>query len=125
MRYDEEWLAIVESTHKYFSTEKRDVEPPPTLQKMPTIADIDRIKQRFIQINGDIRIPYVDPPLQISNIEASRTAACRLRQEGNPQTDRFLQAMGLDHVWTIPYSDDALSGMSSEADRNEIDISDI
>ncbi len=88
---------------------------------MPTAAEIDQIKQRFIQINGNLHIPYVDPPLQIKTIEISKTG---LRQEGNRQTDIFLQAMQLEHVWTIPCND-VLPNKLSEGDRNEIDISDV
>jgi lariat debranching enzyme len=106
LRYDLEWLAIVRRTHELLSmhesggfsgkvvgSRNRFGTPPQQMLPCPpggrfagTGATAEEIADIIARLpNGDDAVP----------LNFARLASCHI---GNPQTDAFLEMLGLDHV---------------------------
>jgi lariat debranching enzyme len=101
LQYDPEWLAILQHTHELSrSNRKERVRVPDTLYRV-TDAELLDIMERF---NHDFTIPTKDlaPTVPVE----TQTRGRPLPRMGHPQTDSFLQRLGLDHLpnLTIPYT---------------------
>ncbi len=163
LEYDPEWLAILKSTHRWNQTERRYVAiPPPPQEGTQDYCDVTWVTQRFedhrkaeettnkesspssspsSSSSSTFEIPrdFV-PTVPYSTDEAYRqNIRCPpLPEMGNPQTDRLLKILKLDHVLTVPYDPEltpsVLSAMlqgkpigrqttaGMAKDENEIDI---
>jgi lariat debranching enzyme len=100
LQYDPEWLAILQHTHELSrSNRKGRVRVPDTLYRV-TDAELTDIAERF---HHDLTIPTTD---LAPTVPVETQARCRpLPRMGHPQTDAFLQRLGLNHLpnLTIPY----------------------
>lgn len=120
LEYDAEWLAILRRSHNLLSTHPRDVAMPAELHPA-TDDEIAAINSHFASLPGGLIVPEMPEDCR-HNIKSS----CN----GNLQTDRFLDLLGLPHIWTEPCtplpSDQAISANICAAhalvDQNEIDI---
>ena len=128
LEYDAEWLTILKKTH-HWTREGASMEPVTV-----TAAEVHETENQL----QSVLIPETFlPTIPLLSASASTERIPRelpppLAQMGNPQTDQFLQMLGLDHCTsgiTIPFS-----GTTSEAtvratvgdpDENEIDLEDI
>jgi lariat debranching enzyme len=100
LQYDPEWLAILKHTHELSrSNRKERVRVPDTLYRV-TDAELADIEERF---NNDFTIPTTNlaPTVPVE----TQTRGRPLPRMGHPQTDAFLQRLGLVHLpnLTIPY----------------------
>lgn len=119
LEYDPEWLSILKRTHHLSNPTQTRVQIPSTLETTIDDTDLEWIVSRFTERSGHesptvdssgdsgsaLRIPnnfsmtvppYTDP--------AFRGGQSRpLPAMGNPQTDRLLEILQLDHIVTQPY----------------------
>lgn len=101
LQYDPEWLVILKETHELSrSQRKQRVTVPGTLLKV-TDEQISEIFERFGN-NLTIPMEHLEPTVPIE----TKTRYPPLPRMGHPQTDAFLERMGLPHIanLTIPYS---------------------
>ena len=90
LQYDAEWLAIVKATHHLITTQNSNVQLPQQAPRV-TQAEIDSLRSRMQAIPTD----FEPSPLQ-----SQKQAGL----QGNFQTDRLLDALGLQHVCTVSCS---------------------
>ncbi len=126
LEYDPEWLAILKNTHHWTQTEHRHVSIPPYLEEDSNqYHSVDWIKERFREATRNVEttsssstgleiprdfVPTV--PYHTDEAFQSRRVP-PLPVMGNPQTDRLLQVLELDHVLTVPYDPDLTPGVLS------------
>lgn len=133
LEYDPEWLAILRKTHHLSRTTAGRVAVPADVDEgVVTSAEVDWVQQRLgpsFEIPNDVferTVPaHVGPPSPLP-----RPLPPPLPMMGNPQTDRLLSCLQLDHITTIPFQRPALL-CDNEAtltvatvDENEIDVDD-
>jgi hypothetical protein len=134
LEYDLEWLAILRKTHKLTSKERRRVEVPSEIVEVSD-SDIAWVRDR---LKGEAVEPTLTIPDSFSATVPSyshpmfRQSVRPLPVMGNPQTDKLFKILELDHVLTVPYSQDQsssivpahLQGLEVDLnpDENEIDI---
>lgn len=126
LEYDPEWLAILKNTHHWTQTEHRHVSIPPYPEEDSNqYHSVDWIRERFREANRNtetttssstgLEIPrdFV-PTVPYHTDEAFQNRGVPpLPVMGNPQTDRLLQVLELDHVLTVPYDPDLSPGVLS------------
>ena len=152
LEYDPEWLAILKNTHHWHQIERRQVEiPEPPDEGAPDYRDVAWVTQRFKEhatanaekesLSSIFEIPRTFVPTVPFHTDECYRNNRRLRPlptMGNPQTDRLLEILQLDHSLTIPYDPELtpkvisamLQGKTmtpkpmgvSVDDENEIDI---
>ena len=116
--YDSEWLAILKKTHNWTST---NTASPIVISK----SDTEEVERQL----GTLVIPHnFTPTLSLLSPSASLAPVPNhlpppLPHMGNPQTDRLLQLLGLDHCTsglTLPFT----KGLETagDVDPNAIDI---
>ena len=118
LSYDPVWLAVLQKTHHLSSTRRGPV-PVPT--DIPSISreEIDSIRASIsLDIDPTAFQPTV-PAHQGPPAPLPRELPPPLHPMGNPQTDAFLQKLGLDHIVTIPFRAN-INQPSIEVDENEI-----
>jgi lariat debranching enzyme len=114
LEYDATWLAILRRTHGW-TNPTRNVVVTDGHDKPITKAEIDDVVERVRQKNGDectnfgmsplaipqnfvMTVPPFDPSLGM------RSSGTPPRMMGNPQTDIFMDILGLEHRITVPYA---------------------
>jgi hypothetical protein len=124
LHFDLEWLAILKRTHRYLSTSAgridlpSDVEPITESVRIPAyspqlLQELTDVQERILHAFGNMKIPHLVPlPRQCDSP----------RQEGNIYTDRLLEALGLDHIWTVATQ---RSDCEIPSDANAISIDDL
>ena len=132
LEYDPEWLAILQKTHHLSSTKDGKVTVP-IAPMFVTSAEMARAREGFPSL-------VIDPSTFAQTVRPHYGAPVPLPKPlpppivamGNPQTDRFLASLGLDHKVTIPYRIVTATGgdraaMPGEAveDENEIDLDEV
>ncbi len=152
LEYDPEWLAIVKNTHHWQQTERRQIEiPNPPDEGSSEYRDVAWVTHRFQEhaaasadeesLSSIFEIPQTfipTVPFYTDDCYRGNRSLQPLPTMGNPQTDRLLDILQLDHSLTIPYDSDltpnAISAMLqgrivalntigvSMDDENEIDI---
>jgi len=152
LEYDPEWLAILKNTHHWHQTERRQVEiPDPPDEGTSDYRDVAWVTQRFQEhatanaekesLASIFEIPRTFVPTVPFHIDECYRGNRRLHPlptMGNPQTDRLLDILQLDHSLTIPYNPELTPNVISEMlqgktmtpkpmgisvdDENEIDI---
>lgn len=141
LRYDLEWLAILQKTHHWTNVERRKVDPPDISKICITERDIENIRlqlqvhqvkrKKKDLLNSSTNNDDDDPTIIPHNFSitvlphgtiGSNTPVNQGCMVGSPQTDELLAILGLDHVLTVPYIyGDNQNHMN---DTNEIDIED-
>ncbi|CAG2159707.1 unnamed protein product [Oppiella nova] len=92
LEYDAEWLAVLQSTDKLLSIEKK-CSVPHVMSKLHSVteSDINRVKELF---NNDFKIPtnfeMSEPVLKDSDCDPQR-----LKNYTNPQTVEFCKRLGI------------------------------
>lgn len=140
LEYDLEWLAVLRKTHHLSAAARkhRIQVPRDCSEHAATDADLDWIRARLP--GGDATIPhdfattvppYVEPPPG-----EPRHLPPPLARMGNPQTDRLLELLQLQHLpnLTKPYAAgvahqpiegvEEVVGAFADDDENEIDLDD-
>jgi hypothetical protein len=130
LEYDLEWLAILKKTHYITCAEKRRVNCPRDLARV-TNDDIDYVRTRLAERRQDDADPGNDfvIPNNFSRTVPPDTIGTMgpLPMMGNPQTDEFLNLLGLEHIITVPFSNmtpgvPMPGSILLEQDDNEIDM---
>lgn len=112
LEYDPEWLGILELTQPFLAAPSDQVPTWDALEKLVS-AKRTELTAKWSQTNLRIEpswfektVPTYDPARD-RNFRRARAP----RQQGNPQTDRFLAKLGLEHRWpvTIPCGEHASS----------------
>jgi len=119
LQYDVEWLAILRRSHHLSAADRKHRVHPPAQLEHATDAEMDWVRNRLgsdtvIPENFQVTAPtYVEPPPD------QRTLPPPLPRMGNPQTDRLLEILELDHIpnLTIPYNS-ATNNSATTATRN-------
>jgi lariat debranching enzyme len=114
LEYDVEWLAVLKKTHHLTVSERRRVYIPDELVTV-TNDDVEWIRTRF---EGSFEIPN-DFATTVSPFTPGEAVRPPLSRMGNPQTDRLLQKLDLQHIITVPYHQE-----QDVVDENEIDLED-
>ena len=138
LEYDLEWLAVLRKTHDLSSANRkyRVQVPRDGMESAVPDTEIEWIRER---LEGDVAIPenfeatvppYVEPP------PGQRSLPPPLPRMGNPQTDRLLDLLQLEHQpnLTIPYAGllvepqhlggGMVAAVASHDDENEIHLDD-
>eukprot|EP00980_Cylindrotheca_fusiformis_P028690 scaffold22638_cov138-Cylindrotheca_fusiformis.AAC.2 len=129
LEYDPEWLAIVRKTSHLTSTKKRRVKVP-SERTRASKDEIDWVVRRITKENGDLRIPdnfCQTVPFQSHPMFDGQQRLRPFPLMGNPQTDRILSILEMEHTITVPFDTsqtlwNATQSAESIADENEIDI---
>lgn len=139
LEYDLEWLAIIRKTHHLAaSSHPQRVQLPQVIQSNGgiscphhvTAAEIAWVKER---VGDDMTIPenFTRTLSQKYDEQSPHVQPPPLLRMGNPQTDRFLDLLELEHLpnLTIPFQESSASAeIESSAfdagDDNEIDLDD-
>jgi lariat debranching enzyme len=107
LEYDPEWLAILKNTHHWTRTGR---EPPPIKGEAETSQqqyDAAWVRQRFRDQTETPEIPKNFVPTVPGHTDGSPSRSPPpLPAMGNPQTDRLLELLQLDHTITVPYDPD-------------------
>jgi lariat debranching enzyme len=126
LSYDAEWLAIMRRTHELLSTSRGNVAIPGVVQPVST-DEILTAERMMRTANGGSMViqPLLPDPRTIPNIKGPLK---------NKQTDFFLNALGLYHIWTVASEQDKDEGIvpdvgvyidrNKDSDPNELSISD-
>jgi hypothetical protein len=81
------------------------------------LKEINDIKERVISKFGNLKIPnFVPLPSEHREL---------LQQEGNLYTDRLLELLELDHIWTVASSRSSDSVVAPPSDVNALSIDDL
>ena len=124
LEYDVEWLAILKKTHHLTVTERRRVRVPSAAavlaQQPSTKEELDWVRARF---GGSMEIPNDFMPT-VQPYSPGESVRPPLPRMGNPQTDRLLQKLELQHIVTIPSVYYSVVDDVVVVDENEIDIDD-
>jgi hypothetical protein len=152
LEYDADWLAILRKTHHLTVSEHRRVYVPMEVVEC-TVADVEWVQNKLVspaskpattttahasfKSDPNLTIPYnFYPTVPFYSHPMFRGGrSTPLARMGNPQTDRLLDLLKLDHILTIPYSRDqsetiipihlresATVSVEQQPDDNEIDI---
>lgn len=127
LHYDLEWLAILQSTHHWTKTARYSFPDPDIDSIHISEKDIQTIRDRLSDING-IEHPTAIPhnftmTAQPYGVVGVNMAFNGGRMIGNPQTDRLLQILNLDHIVTVPFIFQQHSmNTDLNADTNEIEL---
>eukprot|EP00934_Nitzschia_sp_Nitz4_P007975 Nitzschia sp. Nitz4//scaffold61_size107673//105515//107511//NITZ4_004259-RA/size107673-snap-gene-0.105-mRNA-1//1//CDS//3329555782//7965//frame0 len=137
LEYDAEWLAVVKKTHNLTSPDRRRIDVPQELENV-TNADMEWVESRLNELNGGKTISTeFDHTVPLASNSVFQRRVPPLPNMGNPQTDKLLQMLDLDHVITVPYDESLtvdtivklLGGVAGApvqpeevVDDNEIDI---
>jgi len=115
LRYDPEWLAVMKKTHHLASNRRVKIDLPrePAAITDKEVQDITQTVDLLIHPESFVQTvpPHTGPSQPLP-----RSMPPPLPRMGNPQTDRLLHQLGLDHVVTVPYQE------QNTADENEIDL---
>ena len=141
LRYDLHWLAILKKTHHWTQATWNNIEDPNISKVHITKKDIDDIKSTLAaeqekvkgQHDNDRSTIVNDPTIIPSNFcmtvqpHGSLGSDVRVnggKMVGNPQTDRILSILDLDHKVTMPfiYQRQSNGTTTSADDCNEIDL---
>lgn len=114
LEYDVEWLAVLKKTHHLTLSERRRVYIPDELVTVSN-EEMEWIRTRF---EGSLEIPN-DFTTTVSPFTPGEAIRPPLLRMGNPQTDRLLQKLDLQHIITVPYRQE-----QKVVDENEIDLED-
>ena len=124
LKYDLEWLAVLKKTHELTSADKGYIQVPNKLAEI-TNSDIEWVRNRLqrtsqqeprrqeekdfntIPTTFHPTVPIYSDPVFLSNRDDP------FPWMGNPQTDEFLKLLELDHIITIPYSQDQTTALSN------------
>jgi lariat debranching enzyme len=138
LEYDAEWLTILRKTHHLTCTQRRRVQVPDEILEVSD-SDVqwvvDQLKER--SDSDGIAIPnnfHQTVPLYSDIL--FRGNCPPFQAMGNPQTDRLLELLELEHVLTVPFdaelSPEVISAKYRDAhlrpsaeDENEIDIDEL
>lgn len=125
--YDPEWLSILRSTHGLsYSNGTCRVSVPNKPEHAAGLSEIAWVEE---QLGNDCKIPENFAP----NVVVAPGAPSRLPPlpwMGNPQTDRLLQILQLEHLpnltapYTRPYEIAGSIAPAALIDKNEIDLED-
>jgi lariat debranching enzyme len=138
LEYDMEWLTVLRKTHHWTSIEGGRPIQPITV----STADIQETQERILQQQPSLYIPENFTPTLPCLPSSAATERIPhplpspLPQMGNPQTDKFLELLGLSHCpsgLTVPYNPTSINTSSSSmdvaaedpGDENEIDLEDV
>jgi hypothetical protein len=151
LEYDAEWLAILRKSHHLTVSEHRRVHVPKEGVEC-TVSDVEWVQNQVLlaastpatttfnassESSPNLTIPnnfYPTVPFY-SHPMFRGGRSTPLARMGNPQTDRLLDLLQLDHILTIPYSrnqseaiipfhlrESATIAVEQQPDDNEIDI---
>lgn len=134
LEYDAEWLAIVKKTHHLLVRERNAPKLPAGTDFSSTDEELAKIRQRLMDRYSSLAIPnnfavtakFYRPTRPFHQRDLRGVSVQRL--DGNPQTDAFLELLGLQHRVTMPYKPSGKEGTPTEAvtvDDNEIDLDDL
>jgi lariat debranching enzyme len=130
LEYDLEWLAVLRKTHSLTSTERRRVNIPSQLEAA-TEQEMNWVRER---LGNSLEIPdnfyrtvpaHAGPTHPVPMVLPPPFPAM-----GNPQTDRLLDLLQLEHVLTIPFRQGEglpaarVAPTEPVVDENELDIDD-
>jgi lariat debranching enzyme len=134
--YDLEWLTVLAKTHTLTSAGCSGYVTVPDTPTPVTAQDMELIRQR-VGPSLAIRTDFVRTvPAHMGRASPlPHRLPPPLPRQGNPQTDRFLNMLGLEHITTIPYRPAAAEQEPSAGnhdaptvadvdDENEIDLDD-
>jgi lariat debranching enzyme len=111
LEYDPEWLTILKNTHDWNCTERRYVTIPP----LPAEGQYDAawVKQKFQEHHSTGQSPSSEfeiprtfvptVPFHTDDAFKGKRSSHTLQAMGNPQTDRLLGILELNHIITMPY----------------------
>ena len=106
LSFDIEWLAVKRKTHHLLSTQRGRVTLPSNLIDI-SAQDIEDTRHMMMSEYGS---ELCIPTMTVEEFQAT------LHMAGNPQTDRLLHALRLDHRWTVSSLGSSIS--ATEADRD-------
>ncbi|BDA50256.1 Lariat debranching enzyme [Coccomyxa sp. Obi] len=126
--YDEEWLAILRTTHSLLSI-KRKPSPLPgmgALRRGPNPEDVQYVREA-VAARGGPEVPQNFTPTVPGHDGRARRGVMPSQPVRNPQTLAFLEMLGLpynldDSSAASPAHASAASAASSQANPEEIDI---
>jgi Lariat debranching enzyme, C-terminal domain. len=141
LHYDLEWLAVLQKTH-HWTKSLRARFPEPNLDEVViTENDIDAIRVKLVQSgSGNNDDPTIIPSnfamtLQPHGSFGSDQHVNQGQMIGNPQTDKLLNLLSMDHKITVPYiyqvgligknMKSSLITNEDVTDDNEIDLDDV
>mmetsp|Transcript_15811 Transcript_15811/g.23789 ORF Transcript_15811/g.23789 Transcript_15811/m.23789 type:complete len:517 (+) Transcript_15811:84-1634(+) len=93
IQHDPQWVAILRKTHSLLCTSNGPVQMPAVVEAV-TQSEINEASDMIRRAYGSMRVPNINT----CDLPYGR----QLHSEGNPQTDKFLSALGLNHIWTRP-----------------------
>lgn len=141
LHYDLEWLAILQKTHNWTKTSRARFPEPKVDEVVITENDIDAIRAKLVQSgsgkNDDQTIIPFDfaMTLQPHGSFGSDQHVNQGQMIGNPQTDKLLNLLALDHKITVPYiyrvepidnhKERNSTANNNVNDDNEIDLDDV
>jgi hypothetical protein len=130
LEYDPEWLAILRKTHNRTETGRQRVNLPSQPESV-TSEEIAWVRERLgesvvIPENCRMTVPAHTGPTHPIPSHLPRP----FQMMGNPQTDRLLEILQLDHIVTIPFHETVVEhGWTDRSakvvDENEVDIDEI
>ncbi|GKY97507.1 hypothetical protein MPSEU_000708900 [Mayamaea pseudoterrestris] len=122
LEYDVEWLALLVKTHELTRADAGRV----VISDNPcsvTPHEMEQVRQR---IGPSLTIPkeceLTVPPHLGPVSPLPHRLPPPLPRQGNPQTDRFLNMLGLSHIVTVPCANVDVNEGASIEDENEIDL---
>ena len=139
LEYDLEWLSIIRKTNSWLSCHNTMIPDPDTSLINITETDLNEVQQRLQEKYGETSCNQIPNNFSMNlqphgTVGADEIINCG-RMVGNPQTDEFLDLLGLDHVVTVPFLLSAtprtaisvnrtVNQFDSNVDNNEIDLDD-
>lgn len=140
LKYDLEWLAILQKTHHWTKCSRARFPEPNIDEIVVTNDDIESVRAALSQgVSGKNEDPTVIPSnfsitLQPHGSVGSDFPLNQGKMIGNPQTDKLLNMLGMDHVITVPYiyqvgsttgnQQESTTQDKNVTDDNEIDLDD-
>ncbi|KAI7845707.1 hypothetical protein COHA_000821 [Chlorella ohadii] len=97
--YDPEWLAVLRATHGLMSLQRRAA-PLPRHAPPPSEAEIEEVRRLLTERNGGLAVPHNFVPTAPAFDPAQpqmRSGRMPTRAVRNPQTEAFLEALGLPY----------------------------
>ncbi|CAL8465238.1 g4773 [Coccomyxa elongata] len=126
--YDEEWLAILRTTHSLLSLKRKPAPLPGmgALRRGPNPEDVRYVREA-VAARGGPEVPQNFAPTAPGHDGRMRRGVMPSRPVHNPQTVAFLEMLGLpynldDSSATTAAHTTAASAASSDANPEEIDI---
>jgi len=122
LEYDPEWLAVLRKTHELTKVTEERAVLPPVEENLITPDDVEWVRQK---LGPSLAIPEnferTAPAHAGAPFPLPHPLPPPLPMMGNPQTDRLLSCLELEHIATIPYSGPPTTTRMID-DKNEIGV---